>query len=889
MKRIDIPFTRHVLDNGLRIVAHHDPKTPVVTTSLWYHVGSKNESPGRTGFAHLFEHLMFEGSEHHDGEYFRPLEAAGASTINGTTSRDRTNYYETVPVNALDLALWLESDRMGHFLGVMTQEKLDEQREVVRNEKRQSENQPYGRVSALLSRSLYPANHPYSWPIIGSMEDLDAATLDDVREWFEAWYRPNNAVLVVSGAIEPQEAIDRAERQFGDIAAGPPLERPGTWIAQSSDSRRVELEDRVPQARIYRAWNVPPVYTADHHRLSLLTKLLSTGKSSRLYRRLVFEEQIATDAHAYLWSGEMGSSLVLQTTCAPGTSVDEVEEALDQELARLLADGVEPGEIERARNRSLAGFLNGLQRTGGAGGKSEVLAHGEVFGGRPDAYREILDALDAATPESLSEAAADWLGGGALTLTVRPIPNWTSAGASDVDRSRLPDVGRVPRPHFPRPEKRTLSNGLELLWLPWGDLPLARLSYLSAAGFADDDSPDASDLPRGTATLAMQAIDEGTATRTALEISDALATLGSRLGSGAGLDSCRVSMTSLSDRLTESLDLFGEVLRQPTFPGDQVERLKKEQLARIARERSAPVQLALRVLPALLYGAEHPYGTSFTGSGTEATVSATLPAHLSAFHATRLGPERSTLLAVGKTDPDGLTARLESLLGDWRSVAARTDPIPEANPAGGTRVYLLDRPDSIQSIVFGGQVVPQRGHPDELALEAFNHALGGAFTSRLNLNLREDKGWTYGAHSLLWSARGQCPFLLYASVQTDRTADSLREMDREIRAMLDDRPIEDGELEMARTQLVGSLPAQWETLAGIGGALEDLVTYDLPPTYWDDYVERAQALSTEQVTSGASRWLDPGRFVWVVVGDLSTVRQQVESLDIGPVEQISDD
>jgi zinc protease len=885
MNEIEIPFVRHILSNGLRLVVHRDPKTPVVTVSVWYHVGSKNETEGRTGFAHLFEHLMFEGSEHHDGEYFRPLEAAGASVINGTTSRDRTNYFQTVPVNALDLALWLESDRMGHLLGVMTQEKLDEQREVVRNEKKQSENQPYGRVSELLSRSLYPKGHPYSWPIIGSIDDLDAASLNDVRGWFETFYRPNNAVLVVSGDVDPEQVLETVERHFGAIQPGPPLERPGVRISELDDARRVTLEDRVPQARVYRAWNVPPVYDDDYHRLALLTKVLSVGKSSRLFSRLVHRDQIATDAAAYLWSGEIGSSFVVQATCAPGVEPEQVESALDQELARLREAGPQTAEVERARNRTLAAFLRGLQRTGGSGGKSEVLAHGEIFRGTADAYRESLGAIQRASAEDLHRASERWLSRGSLTLTVAPVPTWTGSDIS-VDRSRAPAPGDPPRPKFPSAEVVTLSNGLEVRFVPWGELPLTHLTYLADAGFAADR---AAGMPSGTASLTMKAMDEGTQSRSGPEISDAIGSLGSRLATSAGLDSCRISLASLSERLDESLEIWVDVIRNPSFPEEEIERLKREQLARIARERATPVQLALRVLPSLLYGDGHPYATPFTGSGSETDVEATTREATEIFHRRWLGPDRSTLLCVGNPDRERLVEHLDKGLGDWPVPdGGGAKEIPDSRASNDSRILLLDRPDAIQSIVFGGQVLPPRGHPDEAALELFNHAFGGAFTSRLNLNLREDKGWTYGAHSLLWSARGQRPFLVYSSVQTDRTADSIREMRGELEAMVDSRPITEDELQLARASLIGSLPAQWETLADLAAALGEIAEYGLPETYWDDSIEQMLSLGTGAVSAGAARWIDPEGLVWVVVGDLSVVRPEIEALGLGAVEVITD-
>ena len=882
--RLDIPFEKATLANGLRVIAHQDSKAPIVTVSVWYHVGSKNERPGRTGLAHLFEHLMFEGSAHHDKEHFEPLENAGASTINGTTSRDRTNFFETLPAASLDLALWLESDRMGHLLEVMTQEKLDEQREVVRNEKKQSDNQPYGRVGELLSRSLYPEAHPYSWPIIGRIADLDATSLDDVEEWFRTWYAPTNAVVVVSGDVEPEAAIDRVEAHFGSIAPGVGLERPGRWVSPLSGPRRVSLEDRVPQGRVYRCWNVPPSYDADHQHLSLLARVLSHGKSSRLYKRLVYDDQIATDASAYLWSGEIGSSFVVQATAVPGADPEAVESALDEELSRVLTEGPNEEELRRARSRTLSAFVHGVERSGGFGGKSEVLAHGEVFRGDPAAFQESIAAIETARTRDLHAAGETWLGGSHLTLVVTPMPERASS-ASDVDRSSLPSAPEIISADLPFPQTRRLANGLEVIAWRRSNLPLVYSRLLVDAGFAADLGST-----RGTATLTMAAIDEGTASLSALDISDRLAALGARLVCGAGLDECRISVASLSDGADAATDLLAEIVLEPSFPEAEIERLKREQIARIGREMVAPVRLALRVLPLLLYGERHPYGMPFTGSGTTDEVASIDRRQVTDFHQRWLRPERSTLLCLGDVDVERVVERAELLFGTWEA-SREAIPSPETvlleRPAE-PRILLLHRPDSIQSIIFGGQLVPPRNDPDELALEMFHEALGGTFTSRLNMNLREDKGWTYGAHSLLWSARRERPFLLYSSVQADATADSIREMDREVREMLDGRSIDDGELERVRRQLVLSLPARREALADTADDLEEILGNDLPRDYYVGYSERVAALTPAAVTAAARRCIAPESFVWVVVGDLGTIRSDVERLGWGEPTEIDD-
>ncbi len=395
--QIEIPFEKFVLPNGLTLIVHEDHKAPIVGVNVWYHVGSKNEKPGRTGFAHLFEHLMFNGTEHWPGEFFEPLEEVGATGMNGTTNADRTNYFENVPTNALDLALWLESDRMGHMQGAITKEKLDEQRGVVQNEKRQGENQPYGRTWTLLTENTYPAGHPYSWSTIGSMEDLDAAELDDVKEWFKTYYGAANAVLSIAGDVDAQEVKKRVEHYFGDIPSGPPVDKQEVWVAKMTGTHRQQMQDRVPQARIYRAWNVPQWGTREAALLDLVADILGGGKTSRLYKRLVYQDQIATDASSYLYARELSGQFQVITTAHPSKTLGEVERALAEEVEKFIQEGPTQSELDLARTQTFAGFVRGLERVGGFGGKSDILASNEVYGGSPATYKRYFQYMEEAS------------------------------------------------------------------------------------------------------------------------------------------------------------------------------------------------------------------------------------------------------------------------------------------------------------------------------------------------------------------------------------------------------------------------------------------------------------------------------------------------------------
>jgi zinc protease len=882
-REITIPYQRHVLPNGLTLLIHEDHKAPIAAVNVWYHVGSKNERPGRTGFAHLFEHLMFYGSEHSPKSFFEVIEPAGATDLNGTTNEDRTNYFENVPVNALDLALWLESDRMGHLLGAITQEKLDMQRGVVQNEKRQGENDPYGLVWDYLTPKLYPPNHPYSWTVIGSMADLDAAKLDDVKDWFRTNYGAANATLAVAGDVNPDSVLAKVTRYFGDIPPGPPVTHQETWIAKRSGHQRGVMEDRVPQARLYRVWNVPEWGSADGDYLALLAQVLSTGKSSRLFKRLVYDEQTATDVAAYANLREIGGLFVVQASVRRGVEPAKVERAIDEEMARLLASGPTPAELARARARTRAGFIRGVERIGGEGGKSDVLAQGQVFTGRPDAYQERLRRLTTATPAQVRSAAVRWLSDGDYTLEVRPFPDYR-ASAAGVDRSQPPATGAPPETRFPELQRATLSIGLKLVLAERRAIPQVRFDLLLDAGFAADQHAEP-----GTASLAMAMLDEGTRTRSAIAISDQLGSLGAGLGTGSRLDVSTVTLSALRDGLDSALAIYGDVILHPSFPRADFERLKRQRLAQIQQEKADPVGMALRVFPGLLYGPGHAYSLPWTGSGTEESTAKITRDDLVKFHQTWFKPNHATLVVVGATTMAEIRPKLERLFARWQPGEVPAKNIGQVAQQPKSTVYLLDRPDAIQSLILVGNVAPPKDNPDEPAIETMNQILGGTPTSRLNLNLREDKHWSYGSFSFFRDARGQRPFIVYAPVQTDKTVDALAELRKELTGIAAQQPPTPEELARAKSSLTLTLPGSWETMDAVAGSIDDIVTFGLDDRYFDGYAERIRSQTLATVTAAAKETIHPGQLVWVVVGDRSKIEPAIRQLGLGDIRLIDAD
>ena len=877
---LDIPFRRFVLPNGLTVIVHEDHKAPIVAVNVWYHVGSKNERPGRTGFAHLFEHLMFNGSENYDKDFFGPLEQAGATDMNGTTNEDRTNYFENVPTNALDLVLWLESDRMGHLTGAISQPKLEEQRGVVQNEKRQGENEPYGKVWDFLTPKLYPSNHPYSWTTIGSMEDLDAAKLPDVKDWFATYYGAANAVVVVAGDIDVQTARQKVEQYFGDIPAGPPVARQQAWIAKRTGSQRGVMQDRVPQARIYKVWNVPGWGTPEADYLSLLSDVLSSGKSSRLYKRLVYDDQTATDVSAYVDMREIAGLFVIEATARPGVELARVEKAVDEEVRRLLAGGPTPAELSRVKTQYRAGFIRGVERIGGFGGKSDVLAQGEVFAGRPDFYQVRLNRVRQATTTKLTGTARQWLTDGVYTLEVHPYPEFQTASAA-ADRSKLPVPGTPAEAKFPELERATLSNGLKIVLARRPSIPQVRFDLVLDAGFAADKSA----IP-GTASMTLAMMDEGTTRRNAIQISDELAQLGAKLSTGSRLDVSSVSLEALKENLDPSLAVYADVVLHPSFPRHDFERLKKQRLAHIQQEKADPVGLALRVFPGLLYGPGHAYANPWTGSGTEESTGRLKREDLIRFHDTWFKPNHATMVVVGATTMAEIRPRLERLFAGWKpgDVPAKSIATVEQQPR--PLVYLMDRPGSLQSVIIAGNLAPPKANPNEVAIQTMNGVLGSDFSSRVNMNLREDKHWAYGAYTFFRDARGQRPFIAYAPVQTDKTKEAVVELDKELRGIVKDRPIEPAELSRAQASLTLTLPGSWETMGALSGAITDILSYGLDDRYYDTFAQKVRSQTIQSLTQVAAEVVHPDQLIWVIVGDRSKIEPGIRELKLGEIRLI---
>ncbi|GAP76727.1 zinc protease [Pseudoalteromonas sp. SW0106-04] len=880
---VNIDYQTFTLDNGLTVVVHTDRKAPIVAVNVWYDVGAKNEQVGKTGFAHLFEHLMFNGTENYDDEYFGPFERAGATEQNGTTNSDRTNYFQNVPTPALDMALWMESDRMGHLLGAITQDKLDEQRGVVQNEKRQGEAQPYGTMWNNVWKYTFPQGHPYSWSVIGSMEDLNAASLDDVHQWFKDYYGPNNAVLVLAGDIDVETAKEKANKYFGDIKPGKPVAKLEKWIAKRDEQSRMVIKDRVPASRIVKVWNTAEKGTTDGEYLNLLSDVLAGGKNSRLYQRLVYDEQLASNVFSFNYLRTLAGQLIIGVDALDKSHIEKIEAIIDEEIANIIAKGPTTDELNRIKFSNAAEWVKQVEGVGGFGGKSDVLASGAVYHNDPGYYKRAFEITSNATTSDVQGAAKRWLSSGDFVLTVHPFAE-LSANEQGVDRSTgVPGAGDVPSLDLPEVNTFTLSNGLEVVLSQRSDTPVINMRLDISAGTASDDNSKP-----GVANFTANMLDEGAGELSALALAEELEKLGASIDTSASLDKTSLSMSAMAINWQQSLALFSEVLQNPSFNDSDIERVRTLILQQIKQEKARPMSNALRVLPPLLYGASHPYGKPLTGTGNEESVAAISRDDLLAYTEKWMRPDLARLVVVGDIDQAQLKQSLEQALASWQAPqqAAPSLDIPTVDNAEQARVFVLDKPDSPQSLIISGLLGPDANDTDaqqEVTLDMMNTIIGGSFTSRMNMNLREDKGWSYGARTILMDTDAQSTFFVFAPVQTDKTKESMQEILKELNGYIGEQPATQEELDKVVANKIAKLPGRYEKKRSLLNALADAYDNGRDVSYLEKYPQLVQQPDAQAIAKQAQSLIKPKQLTWVIVGDVAKIKEQIESLNLGEV------
>ncbi len=916
--QVNIPFEQFTLPNGLTVIVHEDRKAPVVAVSVWYGIGSKHEPEGKTGFAHLFEHLMFNGSENAPGDYFEPLQEIGATDLNGTTWFDRTNYFQTVPTAALDRALMLESDRMGYLLGAVTQEKLDNQIGVVQNEKRQGDNNPYGLVEYEQLENLYPSGHPYHHSTIGSMDDIGAATLDDVKQWFRDHYGPNNAVLVLAGDIDTATARAKVANWFGAIPAGPAITPVVAPVPDLPAPLSKTIKDQVATTRIYRMWAVPGLDNPESLQLSMAGVVLGGLSSSRLDQALVREQQVAVRVVSYAQIFAQGGQFIAYADVAPGTDEDTVAAALDAEIARFLKEGPSEDELERAATTYAAGQIRGLEQVGGFGGKAGTLAEGLLYQGDANAYRTELERLATFTPETVRSVAAKWLSRPVFELRVEPgerteggedrggfvvapeggtdmlapafyaHPDFAQGGGGgnatvEADRSALPALGEMKPFDFPDIERTTLTNGMEVYFARRDAAPVVNVQVSFDVGYAADPRDQL-----GIQSLMLRAMDEGTATLDSQALAEAKERLGAQVYGFASLDTTSFGLGALAPNLAPSLDLLADFVRNPAFRPADLERVRKQQLTRIRNELTDPGSIAQRTLAPILFG-DHPYGIPASGTGDPAVVQDLQTEDLRAFHRTWFRPSTARVFVVGDTTLAEATALLERSFGNWpetRDMPPRKNYDAAIPAQEGSRIVLVNRPNSPQSVIYGGRVLASKGTDDLTVLSAANEVFGGSFLSRINTNLRETKGWSYGVRSSISQPLDRTSATIYAPVQADRTADSITELLTDLRSYVggeDRKGVTDAELTRLVNGNIRELPGRFETSRDVLGGLSSIVTYGRPDDYYETLADKYTALTTAQLDAAALENLRDDDLVFVVVGDAETVLPQLETLGL-PIE-----
>jgi zinc protease len=876
-----IVFEKVVLPNGLQVILHVDRKLPIVHVNEWIHAGSKNEKPGRTGFAHLFEHLMFEGSKGSPEKYLSVAEKLGANLreggVNGTTNQDRTNYFITVPSGSLERVLWLESDRLLTLMEFLTKENLDHQRDVVKNERRQGlENQPYGRAFKLIFENLYPAQHPYSWPVIGSHEDLSAATFDDVKEFFKTYYTPNNLSLAITGDFDPAEAKKLVEKYFGSIPAGPALDRPGRYLAALDGEKIVEVADRVPQERVYIAWPAPEFFGADEAPLNLASRILTDGLASRLNKALVYDKPLCTNVNSFNDTNEIAGEFIVIATARPGASLAEIERTIGEEIAKLAKAGPTAEELSRAQAKQEYDFVTGLEGIGGFGGKADLLNTYNTFLGDPGKLEADVLRHRHVTAADVQRVAAKWLDNrNRLLVRFHPEASGRAAEAT-LDRAKVPASGSDRPFHAPEVKKTSLANGLEILVVERPELPKVAVSLVTRGGSAGD--PDGKE---GVAYLATQTMDTGTKTRKDLDIENAFGNLGTALANETGRESARLSFEVLKRNLAPALEVFADVIQNPTYPGPEFERQKKRHLDALAQQAKEPNAIAGRVSRILAFGATHPYGRP--AQGTPETVGAITREDVSKFHEERWKPGSSALVFAGDVTVAEAEALAKKVLGGWRGGAAPVAAIPLPSPSAAGKVYLVDRQDAAQTFVIQILPAPKRKSAEYDALRLANAVWGGGFATRLNLNLREDKGYSYGVFSFPELNREAGAWFAAGGVQTNKTKESVVEFDKELKGLAGARPITAKELDDAKLNLIRGYAQQFETLSRIAGQVAGLWGADLPMDELQRISDGTAKTTLDETLATARRWANPSQASLLLVGDLAKIRPGVEELGLGEI------
>jgi len=872
VEEINIPFEVIKLDNGFTAIVHSDHAVPTVYVGMWYGVGSKEEPKGKSGFAHLFEHLMFQGSENREGEYFTPFTKAGATGMNGTTSNDRTNYYATVPTGALDMALWMESDRMSHLLGAIDQAALDEQRDVVKNEKRNGENRPYAKSFDLMRQGLYPPEHPYYHSTIGSMEDLESASLDDVKNWFRKYYGASNAYLVLAGDVTVEQAREKIQKYFGDAPVGEPLTKKSRWVPELASDKVEHMYDNVPQTRLSRTWNTPPRGERDEVLLGFVVDTLVGNKNAPLRKILVDELQLATNASGSTYGQTLSGIFSLSIALRPGVDRQQVEEIVQRELDKFIAEGPDPDLFANAKLASNIAVISALESKSAIG---RALVEGQLYHNDPAYYKKALAWENEATVEDVRKVAERWLSKPSYQLTVEPFPQYSSA-TEGADRSKIPEVGEPTGVTFPDIVETTLKNGAKLVLAKQGSLPLVDVNIEFNTG---NHAERADNI--GAASAAFSLLRAGTKKYSDSELASELDKIGMQPNIQSGGAQSSFSFRVLTPYLEQGFELAAEMLQKPTYPSGEVDKLKKSWDVALTGVEKNPTQNARSYFTKAIY----PDGSPLSYMLNKDVLAKMDSTTLKAFHQQEITPENMTIYMIGDLDLKKATKIVEKNFGKWKSKgSSQLQAVGKALPSK-PRVILVNQQGAVQSTILAGHALPAFNAKDNTRLAVMNDIFGGGFEGRINMNLREDKGWSYGSFSRLQpNATGDQSIIVSATVQKDKTKESMMEILKEYRDFVSTRPAMDTELNRVVNKRVRSLPGNYARQASFLGAISWAKQYGLPYDYAEGSADRVKALTLDEINAKAQQVMDPENLTWIIVGDLSTIEEDVRSLNYGDLE-----
>jgi len=895
----ELKYAKYTLPNGLTVITHEDHRLPLVAVDLWYHVGPLNERPGRTGFAHLFEHMMFEGSEHVGVKsHFKIVQGAGATDINGTTDFDRTNYFETVPSNQLELALWLESDRMGFLIEGLNRELLINQKDVVRNERRQGEGQPYYVAEEEMFHLLFPKGHPYYGAVIGSHADIESARIADVRDFHQMYYTPNNASIAIAGDFDPVKLRALLTKYFGPIPKGPPVAPVTAVTPPITSQRRATVTDTVQLPQLLVAWLTPPAFTPDSYSLWPAIYALGQGKASRLEEELVIKTQAAQSASCSSEPLKLTGITTCSITAKPGVKLEDLEASFWNVLAKLQQDGPTAYEVEAAKALSLTYKITGLERLGGFGGVADTLDRYNQYTGDPGFLPKDVAMQEEVTIASAKAAARKYFSKDSAVVVycvpgkkvLDDVPRSPADTDADVKlvnpysadfegsqewRKNKPAAGPAPTLHLPVPQEFTLANGLKVLLVEDHALPVLSVEIISRAGSVDDPAGKS-----GMATLASEVMSDGTVSRGLKQLATDAEKIGTHVETGAGMDSGSVSITMLTSHTAEGMNLLADVAEHPGFRNDDVDRRRKQRLVRIAQETDNVQSMAARVGPKLVFGDE-PYGRS--GVGTAESVAAITPADFTAFYAGHYGPADSALVLAG----DVTRAQAENLarqyFGKWAGKTEAAATVPPAPAPQPTRVVIVDKPGAPQTALLAFGLGVRANSPDDATLNVMNYTLGGSFTSRINMNLREEHGYTYGASSGFLQYQEGGLFRAGGLVRTDVTAPAAKELMGELEKFAT-KPSTADELAAAKEATVRSLPGRFETTGAVVRAIDNIFLYNRPLDYYAKLPAKYLAVTDADIARVAKAYLHPDQLAIVTAGDRAKIEPGLKDAGLGPVE-----